>query len=404
MAKSLSVRLHGKEVGILSLVNGKMEFLYNKDAENPISLSLPIQEAPFKEKACRAFFGGLLPENPNMREVLAKKFNININDDFKLLEAIGHDCAGAISFHSPNEPIKEDAIYKLSGTVLTNEELKKLIEELPYRPYMGKRLSLAGAQEKTAICVYEDKFILPDDNVPTTHILKTALPKYIQSIQNEYICMKAAKKIGLKVANAEIKKIDDLEFLLVERFDRYKGNGLFDPTGNDKTPYLERILQEDFAQALGIQSRDKYKITFKDCLKVLNQTQAPAVEKKEFVKQVVFNYLIGNTDAHGKNFSIYWFFNKINLTPAYDLLNSSIYDCDQRIAMKIGKAKYYADVTAKDWELFAQDLDVSPKVVFAELERQKILLPTILENIVKEMDCEVGYMILDYVTKTINNV
>ena len=404
MAKSLSVRLHGKEVGILSLVKGKMEFLYNKDAENPISLSLPIQEAPFKEKACRAFFGGLLPENPNMREVLAKKFNININDDFKLLEAIGHDCAGAISFHSPNEPIKEDAIYKLSGTVLTNEELKKLIEELPYRPYMGKRLSLAGAQEKTAICVYEDKFILPDDNVPTTHILKTALPKYIQSIQNEYICMKAAKKIGLKVANAEIKKIDDLEFLLVERFDRYKGNGLFDPTGNDKTPYLERILQEDFAQALGIQSRDKYKITFKDCLKVLNQTQAPAVEKKEFVKQVVFNYLIGNTDAHGKNFSIYWFFNKINLTPAYDLLNSSIYDCDQRIAMKIGKAKYYADVTAKDWELFAQDLDVSPKVVFAELERQKILLPTILENIVKEMDCEVGYMILDYVTKTINNV
>ena len=404
MTKSLSVRLHGKEVGILSLVNGKMEFLYNKGAENPISLSLSIQEAPFKEKACRAFFGGLLPENPNMREVLAKKFNININDDFKLLEAIGHDCAGAISFHAPNEPIKEDAIYKLSGTVLTNEELKKLIEELPYRPYMGKRLSLAGAQEKTAICVYEDKFILPDDNVPTTHILKTALPKYIQSIQNEYICMKAAKKIGLKVANTEIKKIGDLEFLLVERFDRYKGNGLFDPTGNDKTPYLERILQEDFAQALGVQSRDKYKITFKDCLKVLNQTQAPAVDKKEFVKQVVFNYLIGNTDAHGKNFSIYWFFNKINLTPAYDLLNSSIYDCDQRIAMKIGKAKYYADVTAKDWELFAQDLDVSPKVVFAELERQKRILPTILENIVKEMDCEVGYMILDYATKTMNNV
>lgn len=404
MAKSLSVRMHGKEVGILSLVNGKMEFLYNKGAENPISLSLPIQEAPFKEKACRAFFGGLLPENPNMREVLAKKFNINVNDDFKLLEAIGHDCAGAISFHALNEPINEDVIYKLSGTVLTNEDLKKLIEELPYRPYMGKRLSLAGAQEKTAICVYEDKFILPDDNVPTTHILKTALPKHIQSIQNEYICMKAAKKIGLKVANAEIKKIGDLEFLLVERFDRYKGNGLFDPTDNDKTPYLERILQEDFAQALGIQSRDKYKITFKDCLKVINYTQAPAVEKKEFVKQVVFNYLIGNTDAHGKNFSIYWFFNKINLTPAYDLLNSSIYDCDQRIAMKIGKAKYYADVTIKDWELFAQDLDVSPKVVFVELERQKRLLPTILENIVKEMDCKVGYMILDYVTKTINNV
>ena len=393
MTKSLSVRLHGKEIGILTLVNGKMQFTYNKNIQKPISLSLPIQEAPFKEKACRAFFGGLLPENPNMRKILAEKYNISINDDFKLLEAIGHDCAGAISFHHPDEPINEENIYKLSGTVLTNEELKKLIEELPYRPYMGKRLSLAGAQEKAAICVYDDKFILPDDKVPTTHIIKTALPKYIQSIQNEYICMKAAKKIGLNVANVDIKKIDDLEFLLVERFDRI----IYDCSLNsDPKPAYERILQEDFAQALGVQSRDKYSITFKDCLKVLDQTQAPAVDKNAFIKQVIFNYLIGNTDAHGKNFSIYWFFDKINLTPAYDLLSSSIYDCEQRIAMKIGKAKYYNDITEKDWELFAQDLDISSKIVFTELERQKKILPPVLENLAKELDCEVGYRILNY--------
>lgn len=393
MTKSLSVRLHGKEIGILALVNGKMQFTYNKNIQKPISLSLPIQEAPFKEKACRAFFGGLLPENPNMRKILAEKYNISINDDFKLLEAIGHDCAGAISFHHPDEPINEENIYKLSGTVLTNEELKKLIEELPYRPYMGKRLSLAGAQEKAAICVYDDKFILPDDKVPTTHIIKTALPKYIQSIQNEYICMKAAKKIGLNVANVEIKKIDDLEFLLVERFDRI----IYDCSLNsDPKPAYERILQEDFAQALGVQSRDKYSITFKDCLKVLDQTQAPAVDKNAFIKQVIFNYLIGNTDAHGKNFSIYWFFDKINLTPAYDLLSSSIYDCEQRIAMKIGKAKYYNDITEKDWELFAQDLGISSKIVFSELERQKKILPPVLENLAKELDCEVGYRILNY--------
>ena len=328
-----------------------------------------------------------------MRKILAEKYNISINDDFKLLEAIGHDCAGAISFHHPDEPINEENIYKLSGTVLTNEELKKLIEELPYRPYMGKRLSLAGAQEKAAICVYDDKFILPDDKVPTTHIIKTALPKYIQSIQNEYICMKAAKKIGLNVANVDIKKIDDLEFLLVERFDRI----IYDCSLNsDPKPAYERILQEDFAQALGVQSRDKYSITFKDCLKVLDQTQAPAVDKNAFIKQVVFNYLIGNTDAHGKNFSIYWFFDKINLTPAYDLLSSSIYDCEQRIAMKIGKAKYYNDITEKDWELFAQDLGISSKIVFTELERQKKILPPVLENLAKVLDCEVGYRILNY--------
>ena len=208
MSKDLSVRLHGEEIGILRLVNGKMEFTYSEKAKAPISLSLPLQKEPFKEKACRAFFGGLLPENPNMRELLAKKYNVNISDDFKLLKAIGHDCAGAISFHELNEIINDKKVYRLTGTLLSNEELKKLIEDLPYRPYMGKRLSLAGAQEKAAICIYEGKFLLPDDNVPTTHILKTALPNYIHSIQNEYICMRAAKEVGLNVANVEIHKIN----------------------------------------------------------------------------------------------------------------------------------------------------------------------------------------------------
>ena len=107
--------------------------------------------------------------------------------------------------------------------------------------------------------------------------------------------------------------------------------------------------------------KDKYNVTFKDCLWVLNQTTTPARTKLEFVKRVVFNYIIGNTDAHSKNFSLSFYApNDINLTPAYDLLCTSVYDCDQRIAMKIGKAKFYKDVTERDWELFAQDIDISP--------------------------------------------
>ena len=387
MAKELSVRLHGLQVGVLRLVNGKMEFTYDENAQKPISLSLPLQKEPFKEKVCRAFFGGLLPENPNMRELLAKKYNINVNDDFKLLKEIGRDCAGALSFHEMTEPQKSYQMLKIEGSILSDEELTKYLEELPYRPYLGKRLSLAGAQEKTAVCVINGKIALPNDDIPTTHIIKTALPKYVQSIQNEYICMKAAKEIGLEVAEVEIRKVGDIEFLLVERFDRKYSNNL----------ECERILQEDFAQSLGVQARDKYKVTFKDCLKVLNQTATPANSKLRFVRQVIFNYLIGNTDAHAKNFSVYLTNDGITLTPAYDLLCSSIYDCDQRIAMKLGKARYYADVTEKDWEIFAQDLDISHKLVQAELERQKEYLPKIIEKLTKELDCEVGAKILDYV-------
>ena len=387
MAKELSVRLHGLQVGVLRLVNGKMEFTYDENAQKPISLSLPLQKEPFKEKVCRAFFGGLLPENPNMRELLAKKYNINVNDDFKLLKEIGRDCAGALSFHEMAEPQKSYQMLKIEGSILSDEELKKYLEELPYRPYLGKRLSLAGAQEKTAVCVINGKIALPNDDIPTTHIIKTALPKYVQSIQNEYICMKTAKEIGLEVAEVEIRKVGEIEFLLVERFDRKYSNNL----------ESERILQEDFAQSLGVQARDKYKVTFKDCLKVLNQTATPASSKLRFVRQAIFNYLIGNTDAHAKNFSVYLTNDGITLTPAYDLLCSSIYDCDQRIAMKIGKARYYSDVTEKDWEIFAQDLDISHKLVQAELERQKDYLPKIVEKLAKELDCEVGFKILDYI-------
>lgn len=414
MAKELSVRLRGLQIGVLKLINGKMEFTYDESTKTPISLSLPLQQEPFKEKACRAFFGGLLPENPNMRELLAQKYNINVNDDFKLLEQIGRDCAGAISFHKIEEPQKPQQVIKVEGQILSDEELKKYITELPYRPYLGKRLSLAGAQEKTAICVIDGKIAIPNENVPTTHIIKTALPKYSQSIENEYICMKAAKEIGLDVANVEIRKVDDLEFLLIERFDRYLDeycNG-WQPFNdcdacNGCTNYqetyclrMERILQEDFAQSLGVQARDKYNVTFKDCLKILNNTATPANAKLKFIKQVIFNYMIGNTDAHAKNFSIYLEEEgSISLTPAYDLLCSSIYDCDQRIAMKIGKARYYSEVTEKDWEIFAQDLDISSKLVKSELERQKQLLPKVMEQLATELDVEIGYKIWVYVKK-----
>lgn len=393
MNNKLSVRLNSIEVGILKLVNGKMEFTYNDEAKEPLSLSLPLQKEPFKEKICRSYFGGLLPENPNIRDLLAKKYKIKINDDFKLLKEIGRDCAGSISFHETDEPQKETQFIKIEGKFLTNEELKSYIQELPYRPFMGKRLSLAGAQEKTAVCVIDNKIALPDENVPTTHIIKTALPKYSQSIQNEYICMKAAMKVGIDVANVEIRKINDIEFLMIERFDRI----INDNASNQI--YMQRILQEDFAQSLGVQSRDKYNVSFKDCLKVLNQTTTPAQSKLEFVKRVIFNFLIGNADAHAKNFSIYLYGDAaIELTPAYDLLCSSVYDCDQRIAMKIGKAKFYSEVTDDDWELFASDLDISSKLVKTELQKQKQYLPNIIKEIVTELNSEIGYKILEYVS------
>ena len=114
MDKELSVRLNGKEIGLLKLVKGKMEFTYAESTNFPISLSLPIQKESFPEKICRSFFGGLLPENENMRKLLAQKYNININDDFKLLKE-----NGAIAFSNDGKPINNQDI--LAQALKTNE-------------------------------------------------------------------------------------------------------------------------------------------------------------------------------------------------------------------------------------------------------------------------------------------
>lgn len=400
--KKLSVRLHGLEVGILEERNGKMRFKYLDNPEFELSLSLPIRKEVFPEKECRGYFGGLLPENENMREILAKKYKISKGSDFALLRAIGRECAGAVSFCEIGEEETVELYSNINCQVLSADGLCKHIKELPIKPYVGRRMSLAGAQEKTSVCMVNGKVALPVDDTPTTHIIKPAT-KFEDSIQNEFICMSAAKALGLDVANVEIRKVKDIEFLLIERFDRYIGE-------NKGVETTMRKHQEDFAQASGVWASDKYDFTFKDCLKVIEQLALPALDKERFIVCAIYNFLIGNCDAHAKNFSLFHINNYCYLTPFYDLLCTSVYDLDNDMAMKIGNAKYAKDVTMADWEIFASDLDIKPKVVLDELKRQAESLPKYLIQAIElaksqsGREFEIGDKILDYVNKNIEKV
>lgn len=395
-SKKLSVRLHGIEVGILEEKNGKMRFKYNSSPDFQLSLSLPIKEEVFPEKECKGYFGGLLPENANMRKVLAKQYKISENNDFALLGAIGRECAGAVSFCDLDEPCKIELYPEINCKTLSKEGLIKHLEELPTKPYIGRRMSLAGAQEKTSVCVINGKIALPLNDTPTTHIIKPATV-FRESIQNEYICMKTAKAIGLDVANVEIRDVNDVKFLLIERFDRMSGD-------YKDTEVTIRKHQEDFAQACGVWAENKYDFTFKDCLKVIEQLTSPAKNKENFFKCAIYNFLIGNCDAHAKNFSLFLLAEDRCLTPFYDLLCTSVYDLDNDMAMKIGNAKYAKDVTKKDWEIFAQDLDIKPKVVFDEIKRQIELVPAKLEKTAKEINSTIGNEIITYVNKNIEKI
>lgn len=391
--KKLSVRLYGKEIGILEDKAGKMRFQYHKDAQTPLSLSLPIREEAYPERICKAYFGGLLPENDSMRKAIAIRYKINPNNDFALLAAIGYDCAGAVSFHKLDEPEVNKLFIPLKGQVVSEAELEHHIKELPVKPYLGRRLSLAGVQEKTPISIINNQIALPSEGSPTTHILKPSLTRYKESVANEYICLKTALSVGLVVPEVEVRTAGNTEFFLIKRFDRLEKDG-----------EIMRLQHEDFTQALGIWTDHKYQVTFKDCLNVLNQMSMPAREKMRFISLVIYNFLIGNCDAHGKNFSVLYMDNGLFLAPVYDVLCTAVYDLDNDMAMKIGRAKYNEDVTVKDWHMFARDLEVAPSLIIEELERQINIVPLALKELVDNMSYEIGHEIKKYVVCNCNDI
>lgn len=352
--RRLSVRLYGKQVGLLSQdESGNMRFQYILETKMPLTLSMPLREEPYPHEVCEAYFGGLLPEGEPARFAIGKRFGINSNNTFSLLKVIGHDCAGAVSLHEPDEPEAETDLLPLAGRVLEEKELAQHIRELPVKPLFigldGLRLSLAGVQDKAAVCLIEGEIALPQDGSPTTHILKPAIHLLDSTVQNEYLCLRMAKQLGFDVPAVEMRQAKGVPYLLIERYDREQVG--------DK---LRRIHQEDFCQALGITTTFKYQKEggpgFQQCFELLKRTSQPAKARTRLAEMAVFNYLVGNTDAHGKNFSLLYRANgAIALAPFYDILCTQAYSkLTKRMAMDIGGEDQIFNIRAAHWERFSQ--------------------------------------------------
>ena len=383
--KELSVRLYGREIGLLKQnANGDLSFLYLPKAERAISQSLPLQAKPFTHKQCFPYFNGLLPESEETRKTLAKIFHISAKNDFALLNAIGGDCAGALSFVTTDTPIEEKKFIKLEGKSLTEDEWLEYINNLPKRPLgnsleNSRRLSLAGAQDKTSVSILNGKMNLPSHSTPSTHILKTAIKQIPHTILNEYLCLTSAGKIGLNVPKCEIVSIKDLQILLVERYDREK-----------RKDQIKRIHQEDFCQALAVPSNLKYQAEggpgFKECFALLSNTKNIAKNKLELARIAMFNFLIGNNDAHAKNFSLLYLSEKPDLAPAYDLICTAIYpELDNKMAMKIGSYREREWVNKKVWQNFCKEIDISFPWFARTLINMADNLPKVMENIISNL-------------------
>ena len=368
MARMLDVYLHEQLVGhLIQDDGGQMSFEYleswlSQPGAATLSQSLPLRNEPFPAKECRGFFGGILPEE-SKREIIARNLGISARNDDAMLEQIGGECAGAVTFLPAGQELpKRDYHYRK----LDAKELAGILRELPKRPLLagekGIRLSLAGAQDKVAVRIEGEEVSLPLGGAPSTHILKPAVERFIGVVFNEALCMTLAAHMNLPAAKVETRKVEDVEYLLVERYDR-KHVTIDGATG------VERIHQEDFCQALNIVSELKYQKEggpwFKQCFTLLrNVSTAPVIDLGTLLDATIFNYLIGNNDAHGKNFSLLYPDKEIRLAPLYDSISTIYYpELNTDMAMRIG-SEYSSDkVTPKDFEQLAGDAGLAKPLV-----------------------------------------
>ena len=370
MARVLDVFLKRELVGKLEQDNsGALRFGYdeawlNSTAPMPLSHSLPLRKERFRGRDCRPFFAGLLPEEDS-RELIAKAFGVSDKNDFAILARIGAECAGAVSLLPPGEP---PIIGTLRYREITQKELAAKFAELPRRPLLtgedGIRLSLAGAQGKLVVAIRDGNFHLPLDGSPSSHILKPRSPHFDGLVENEFFCMSLAARVGLDVATVEIGEAEGNRFLQIERFDRKRQDD----------GQQERIHQEDFCQALGIPPELKYQgeggPNLKKCFELVRAVSAvPGPNVLKLFDAVVFNSLIGNGDAHGKNFSFLYDGQRAKLAPLYDLVCTQAYpNLSPEMAMKIGDERKPARVVARNWHKFFKEIG------FGQSAAQKRLL------------------------------
>jgi len=350
--------MNGQLVGFfLKDPGGTVAFGYDeswlaRDKAIAVSLSLPLREDPFKGPAVAAFFENLLPDSETLRRRVAEKVGAEGMDAYSLLSRIGRDCVGALQFLPEDEELKGST--EIQGRVASESEIEGMLLNLAQAPLglereRDFRISIAGAQEKTALLRYKDQWWKPSGATPTTHILKKqmgTLPNGLDlsnSIENEFYCLRLLAAFGVPVNHAEISTFGKTKALVIERFDRrWTRDGL-----------LLRLPQEDCCQALSVPPSRKYQNDggpgISDILRLLKASDTPAEDQRRFLKALVVFFLIGATDGHAKNFSIFLGpLGRFRLTPLYDILSAQpslalgqIHKKQMRLAMFAGTNRHY---------------------------------------------------------------
>lgn len=332
--RSLNVLMNGILIGELEkTVKGSLTFTYHQKwlvtpGARPISLSLPLVAESFAGDIVYNFFDNLLPDNPQIRARIQSKFHVTTNQPFDLLASIGRDCVGAIQLIDGEIPIFKKEI---NFEPLDEKEIASILRGYQMNP-LGMtdhakefRISIAGAQEKSAFLYHQKKWCRPLRQTPTSHIFKLPIG-FIQhqhmdlsdSCENEWICSKIAEAFGMPVAKSEILYFEDVKVLVVERFDR--------KLASDKS-WLMRLPQEDMCQALGFSPNLKYQADggpgINNIMRFLLGSANSTADRDTFFRAQVLFWLLAAIDGHAKNFSVFIEAEgKYRLTPLYDIMSA----------------------------------------------------------------------------------
>ena len=385
MANVLHVYFNAELAGALREEKGRLYFHYASpwlQSPNFVPLSIPLPPSPdeYGDDVVRPFFENLLPEG-EIRIAVARLKQVSEKNTFGLLAEIGGDCAGAISLLLPESAPPGTGDYDPLG----DKQLNEMLHSLEKRPLIAAandelRLSLAGAQHKLPVLLKDRAFFLGRGNAPSSHILKPDIAGFAHSTANEMFCMTLADKAGLPVPKASLHRHPETIYL-VERYDRVK-------TGER----LTRLHQIDFCQALNLPSSKKYEKEggpgLNDCFAILrNYCREPAKDVQNLISWTVFNYLIGNSDAHGKNLSLLMIPAGVELAPFYDLLCTAVYPgLTHNLAFKIGGENRPEWIQLRHWEKLADAAGVNKRYIASVCMELASRLPSIALDVEKSLD------------------
>ncbi|MBK5200441.1 MAG: HipA domain-containing protein [Spirochaetaceae bacterium] len=423
MVKRLYIAMNNSLVGIWEhKSSGEESFQYldswiNNPLSRGISLSLPVVKQKYNNIIVRNFFNNLIPERKNVIESIQRRYNISTNDSFELLNAIGEDCIGAIQISSDPDFLTQNK--GVEGVNISDKEIAGILRNLRIPNSVNEynefdlRISLTGAQEKTALLFNNNSWMIPKRATATTHIFKTAIgkiPNYIDlsnSVENEWYCEKFFNNMKLSTASSQILTFEDQKVLVVKRFDRII-----------KENMILRLPQEDFCQILGIPSQQKYQSengpSPKDIIEIL-KTSSNTKDCEIFFKALIVNWILGSTDAHAKNYSIFIGQNNtFQLTPFYDVMSffpyvgnsrNKVHESKLKLAMAARGShgnKYRIDQIARsNWLLTGKYLGLSNKTTYNIIEDVIEMVPIALDktnnNLPKDFPTDIAESITTFV-------